>query len=108
VAKPDFSAWPPVRNFDVLIALDETDARLRSGMSASARLELERLTDVLVIPSGAVFSRDGATIVYVLERGGPAPRIVSVARRGREQAAITSGISEGERVTLQDPATVVP
>ncbi len=108
VAKPDFSAWPPVRNFDVLIALEETDARLRSGMSASARLELERMPDVLVVPSGAIFSREGATIVYVLERGGPVPRAVIVARRGREQAAITSGVNEGQRVALQDPATVLP
>ncbi len=105
VAKPDFSAWPPVRNFDVLIALDESDGRLRSGMSASARLELERMTDVLVVPSGAIFSRDGDTIVYVVERGTPTPRTVSVGRRGREQAAITSGIDEGDRVTLQAPTT---
>lgn len=104
VAKPDFSAWPPVRNFDVLIALEETDPRLRSGMSASARLELERLTDVLIVPSGAIFSRDGATIVYVLEPGGPAARPVTVARRGQEQTAVADGLNEGERVALQDPA----
>jgi HlyD family secretion protein len=103
VAKPDFSAWPPVRNFDVLIALSETDPRLRSGMSASARLELERLTDALMVPTTAIFSRDGATIVYVVERGGPVARQVAIARRGQEQTAIASGVDEGERVALQDP-----
>jgi multidrug efflux pump subunit AcrA (membrane-fusion protein) len=108
VAKPDFSAWPPVRNFDVLIALDETDPRLRSGMSASARLELERLTDVIVVPSAAVFSREGGTLVYVLDRGRPVARPVSVARRGQDQTAITSGLNEGERVTLQEPASAAP
>jgi HlyD family secretion protein len=108
VAKPDFSAWPPVRNFDVLIGLEAADPRLRSGMSASARLELDRLTDVLLVPSAAVFSRDGATVVYVLERRGSVARTVSVARRGQEQAAITSGVNEGERIALQDPASVTP
>src|SRR5437588_6238039 len=39
MAKPDFTLWPPTRNFDVLITLRDTDQRLRSGMSASARVE---------------------------------------------------------------------
>lgn len=107
VAKPDFSAWPPVRNFDVLIALSETDARLRSGMSASARLELERFTDALIVPSGAIFSRDGATVVYVIERRGPVAHPVTIAKRGQEQTAIASGVSEGDRVALQDPTLEV-
>lgn len=103
VAKPDFSAWPPVRNFDVLIALSETDARLRSGMSASARLELDRLPDVLIVPNAAIFSREGATIVYVLDRNEPEARSVTIAKRGQEQTAISAGLAEGERVALQDP-----
>ena len=37
VAKPDFTTWPPVRNFDVVVGLSDSDPRLRSGMSASAR-----------------------------------------------------------------------
>ncbi|HWF84741.1 MAG TPA: HlyD family efflux transporter periplasmic adaptor subunit, partial [Vicinamibacterales bacterium] len=48
VAKPDFSTWPPVRNFDLVIALTESDARLRSGMSGAARIELDRQANVLV------------------------------------------------------------
>ncbi len=47
VAKPDFTTWPPVRNFDVVVSLSDADPRLRSGMSASARVELDRLASVL-------------------------------------------------------------
>ena len=82
VARPDFTSFPPVRNFDVIVALDEADPRLRSGMSASARIELNRLEDVLVVPSAAIFQVDGGTVVYVVEGGsvddaaghGPAAR----------------------------------
>ena len=50
VAKPDFSAWPPVRNFDLVVALADSDPRLRSGMSGAARIELDRLPDALLVP----------------------------------------------------------
>ena len=66
MAKPDFSAWPPTRNFDVLITLKESDAQLRSGMSASARIELEHLPDVLLVPTSAVFQRGRTMMAYVV------------------------------------------
>ena len=91
VAKPDFTTWPPVRNFDVVVSLSDADPRLRSGMSASARVELDRLADVLVVPTGAVFQRGPATVVYVVNRGAFESRPVTVLRRGRDQIAIASG-----------------
>ena len=103
VAKPDFTTWPPVRNFDVVVALSDSDPRLRSGMSASARVELDRLADVLVVPTGAVFQRGPAAIVYVVNRGAIESRTVTVLRRGRDQIAIASGVSEGERLSLREP-----
>jgi HlyD family secretion protein len=103
VAKPDFTTWPPVRNFDVVVSLSDSDPRLRSGMSASARVELDRLPAVLVVPTGAVFQRGPATVVYVVNRGAAESRAVVVLRRGRDQVAIASGVNEGERVALKEP-----
>jgi hypothetical protein len=103
VAKPDFTTWPPVRNFDVVVSLSDADARLRSGMSASARVELDRLQAVLVVPTAAVFQRGPATVVYIAHRGAFESRTVSVLRRGRDQIAIASGVNEGERVALREP-----
>ena len=103
VAKPDFTTWPPVRNFDVVVSLAESDPRIRSGMSASARVELDRLPSVLVVPTAAVFQRGPATVVYVLHRGTFESRPVTVLRRGRDQIAIASGVKEGERIALKEP-----
>jgi len=103
VAKPDFTTWPPVRNFDLVVALSDSDPRLRSGMSASARVELDRLPNVLVVPTGAVFQKGAATIVYLVKRGDVESRPVTVLRRGRDQIAIASGIGEGDRVSLKEP-----
>jgi HlyD family secretion protein len=103
VAKPDFTTWPPVRNFDLVIALSDSDPRLRSGMSASARVELDRLADVLVVPTGAVFQKGAATVVYVVNGRAIETRSVNVLRRGRDQIAVASGVSDGERITLKEP-----
>lgn len=103
VAKPDFSSWPPVRNFDMVIAMADGDPRLRSGMSGSARVELDHMPNVLLVPVGAVFQRASATVVYVVSRGTAESRPVLILRRGREQIAIASGVREGERVALREP-----
>ena len=102
MARPDFSSFPPQRNFDVVIALDEIDPRLRGGMNATARIELNRIPDVLLVPASAVFQQGGSAIVYVIEGGSAAPRPVTVLRRGRDQLAIQSGLREGERISLSD------
>jgi HlyD family secretion protein len=104
VARPDFTTFPPVRNFDVVVSLADTDPRVKSGMSASARIELDRLDGVVVVPASAVFLRDGATVVYTVSSGAPQPRAVAVARRGKDRVAIASGLSGGERIALRDPA----
>ncbi|HEY2907979.1 MAG TPA: HlyD family efflux transporter periplasmic adaptor subunit [Vicinamibacterales bacterium] len=103
VAKPDFTTWPPVRNFDIVVALADSDPRLRSGMSASARIELDRLADVLVVPTGAMFQRGTATVVYVVNGAAVDARPVTVLRRGRDQVALASGVREGERISLKEP-----
>jgi HlyD family secretion protein len=103
VATPDFTSYPPTRNFDVLVTLDASDQRLRSGMSATARLELDRLDDALLVPTAAVFERDGESVAFVVAEGVPSRRVVTIARRGRERVAIAKGLDVGERVALQAP-----
>ncbi|MGE0040629.1 MAG: efflux RND transporter periplasmic adaptor subunit [Vicinamibacterales bacterium] len=105
VATPDFSTFPPVRNFDVVVALDESDPRLRSGMSASARLELDRLDDVVVVPAGAVFDEGAGAVVYVVSGDGAERRSVVIERRGRDRVAVASGLEPGERVALTLPGS---
>jgi HlyD family secretion protein len=103
VATPDFTSFPPVRNFDVNVVLATTDGRLRSGMSATARIELDRLDDTLLVPASAVVERDGAAYVFVFSEGVLEERRVTIRRRGRERIAIESGLAAGEQVALEPP-----
>ena len=103
MSRPDFTQFPPTRNFDLIVGLTDNDPRLRSGMSATARIELERLNDVLVVPAAAVFQRAGASTVYEIDGSSVIERRVAILRRGREQVAIASGVNEHARVALKDP-----
>jgi len=103
IAKPDFTVWPPVRNFDLVVAISDVDPRLRSGMSAAARVALDSMPNVLLLPVAAVFQRGTAAVAYVVSGGALESRPVTVLRRGRDQVAIASGVREGERVSLREP-----
>jgi multidrug efflux pump subunit AcrA (membrane-fusion protein) len=103
VAKPDFTVWPPVRNFDLVVAISDADPRLRSGMSAAARVALDSMPNVLLLPVAGVFQRGTATVAYVVSGGAIESRPVTVLRRGRDQVAVASGVRVGERVALRDP-----
>lgn len=103
LARPDFTSWPPGRNFDVNIDFEGREARVHPGMSAAIRVAVDRLERTLLVPSRAIVQRDGRAIVYVARRGAYEARSVVVARRNQQQAAIASGLEAGERVALRDP-----
>ena len=104
VAQPDFTSFPPARNFDAIIAIDEADPRFAAGMSASARIELDRLPDVLVVPDSGVFSgRRRGRRLRRAGRVGRAARRSPCSRRGRDRVAIAVGPQEGDRIALRDP-----
>ena len=106
LARADFSSgWPPTRNFDLGLVLLEVDPKIRPGMTAIARIATDRVADVILVPSESIFQRDGHAIVYKLDGSEFEEHRIEVARRGREQAIVTSGIAPGDRVATRRPAT---
>jgi hypothetical protein len=103
LAKPDYTSWPPPRMFDATVDLAKPDSRLRPGMTGSIRVPLERLSRTLLVPSRALMQPGGSPYVFVATRRGFEKRLVVVARRNAEQAAIAEGLQEGERVALENP-----
>lgn len=103
LAKQDFSSWPVTKNFDIALEILEPDARIRPGMSASARIAVEKIPNSILVPVNAVFEKDGRFVAYVLRGSGFEERPVQVARRGRTQILVASGLKPGEKVALNDP-----
>jgi HlyD family secretion protein len=104
LAKVDFTTgWPPAKNFDLGVVLKDRDPRIRPGMTATARIAIDRVPSVLLAPSEAVFQHDGRPVVYKLRGSLFDEQHVDVARRGREQVVIAAGLSPGDRIATRRP-----
>ncbi|HEY2433414.1 MAG TPA: efflux RND transporter periplasmic adaptor subunit [Vicinamibacterales bacterium] len=104
LARVDFSSgWPPVRNFDLGLVLDDPDPRIRPGMTAVARIAADRLPDTTLVPAEAVFQKDGRSVVYRLNGSKFDEQPIEIVRRGREQAAVSAGVSAGDKLAVRRP-----
>jgi HlyD family secretion protein len=92
-----------VVNYSVRVALDNDNEALKSGMSATARIELDRKDDALLVPATAV-RRDNVTGKYVLTvRNGNQDQDVEVITGLRDGSTIeiVSGIADGATVVIR-------
>jgi multidrug efflux pump subunit AcrA (membrane-fusion protein) len=104
LARVDFSSgWPPVRNFDLGLVLQDRDARIRPGMTATARIAADRLPNVTLVPAETIFQHNGRPVVYRLRGSKFDEEPIEIARRGREQAAVSAGVQPGDRLATHRP-----
>jgi multidrug efflux pump subunit AcrA (membrane-fusion protein) len=94
----------PSLYFKVLLALDETDLSvMKPGQRVTASILVEEVEDALVVPRQALFSEEGAYVVYRLS-GSDFERVpVQVSTLARGLAVIASGLDAGSRVALAEP-----
>ena len=104
LARVDFSSgWPPVRNFDLGLILNERDPRIRPGMTATARIAADRMPNVTLVPAEAIFQKDGRPVVYRLDGSKFDEQVIEIVRRGREQAAVSAGVNPGDKLAIRRP-----
>jgi HlyD family secretion protein len=105
LARVDYmGTWPPPRNFDLDLQLLEVDPRIRPGMTAVARIATERVPNVVLVPSEAIFQQNGSPIVYRLDGTQFEVRSVRLTKRGKEQAIVASGVEPGDRIATRRPS----
>jgi len=104
-ASTDFTAgWPFPRNFSLGVSITDKDNRISSGMSATARVAVDSVSDAVVIPLGAVFRKSGRSVAFVLHGSKFVETTIEVVRRNADEAMIAKGISPGDRVALREPS----
>ncbi|HWH56100.1 MAG TPA: efflux RND transporter periplasmic adaptor subunit [Terriglobales bacterium] len=105
LATEDFSAgWPVPRDFDVRIVLDDSDPRLKPGMTAQVTVIVDRVRDALAIPVQASFQKEGETLAYVWSGSKFRPQAIEISRRSGDRVLVAKGLQAGDRIALQDPA----
>jgi multidrug efflux pump subunit AcrA (membrane-fusion protein) len=90
-----------VRNVPVRLILETVDPRVIPDLSASADVATSEPAGGLIVPREALSGSGGKTIVYVKQGEAFVPREVEIAGVTNTQAAVASGIEEGEEIALQ-------
>ena len=99
------SVSPEVRGSQVQGTVAFTSASpegLRQSQRVSARLVLEKRTNVLKVPRGPFLESGGGRQVYVLADGLASLKPIRVGATSISEVEIAEGVREGERVLLSD------
>jgi HlyD family secretion protein len=94
----------PEKTFPARATLKNLDPRLRPGMSSTAEIIIERQPNMLLIPVRASFDQNGKPAVYVQIGKNFVVRPIQVGKKNDEDIIVTSGLKDGEIVTLESPA----
>ncbi|TSC75518.1 MAG: Uncharacterized protein G01um101430_360 [Parcubacteria group bacterium Gr01-1014_30] len=88
-----------VVTYDVKIAFESADSRIKPSMSVSADIVTQTKTDVLMVPNSAVKTQGNVSYVELPEGAGR--RNVQVGISSDEFTEIVAGLQEGESVVAR-------
>jgi HlyD family secretion protein len=97
-------AWQ--KFFSVVIRLDETDARLRSGMSVSAQALVHREESALLIPRAMVAWEQETPWTLIHQRGDKMRKTLKLGPGNASHFVVLDGASEGD--VIQSPFDAAP
>jgi len=101
-----FNRLPPEKNFPAYSGISDIDERLRPGMSATVEVVVQRIQDVLVIPSKASTQIDGRPTVFVKDGAHYQQKHIEVAATNGTEIVVAEGLDEGDEIALENPATL--
>jgi len=92
-----------VVTYNVLIDFDELDSRIKPQMSVSASIITAVKENVLLVPSGAVKTKNGNNYVEILKdrQAVPVQKDVKIGSSNNTNTEILNGINSGDKVVTQ-------
>ena len=97
-----------LKGFSARIVLKEIDPRVRPGMTANVAIPVASASDVLSIPLAAVFTENGERYAYVKKGTTMERRSIQIGVTDYRFAEVTSGLTAGEVVSLEQPTEIGP
>jgi len=89
--------------FQVTVMIDDTDERLRPGMTARVSIFSDYLEQVLTVPIAALFDDDNKSICFVDIGTSYEAREVLIGVQNEDLVEIKAGLKAGELVCLSPP-----
>ena len=90
--------------FDVEIPIEQSDNRVKPGMSCQAEILIATIPDCLYVPVNCVFRQEGRDMCTVTSVGRMTSRSVTLGDTNDIYVQVTDGLKEGERVLLYSVA----
>lgn len=104
LALADIGRASEEKYFEVRIALNESDPRLRPGMTTRATIHAQEAKDVLTIPVHSVFDDHKQSYCYVFgPHHGYEKRKIILGISNEQWVEVKSGLQEGECICLLNP-----
>ena len=94
-----------IMNFEVEIAIEDTEALLRTNMTADAEIIVARHEDVVLVPQNAVRYKRSRSYVEAPDPGsetGKRPVSVDLGISGTDFSEVLSGLKEGDEVIVSE------
>jgi membrane fusion protein, multidrug efflux system len=103
------SADSASRTYLAKLSIINADAALKLGMSATVRLELGE-AQAIVIPNTALYTRDNATRVWLVDRASETVKTVEIktGESTNEGVAVLSGLKPGDLVVTAGANLLLP
>lgn len=94
-----------VVTYGVTVHVDDSDATIKTGMTATIVIETNKRENVLVVPNAAVVPYKGGKAVQVVVETANKPtqqtyREVTIGLKGTTETEILTGVTEGEKVVI--------
>jgi macrolide-specific efflux system membrane fusion protein len=89
-----------VVSYNATLTLDQTDSRVKPGMSASASVIVGQATGVTV-PNSAITGTGSLATVTVTKNGKQTQKQVAVGLKGTDRTQIVSGLSAGQQLVVK-------
>jgi HlyD family secretion protein len=99
---------PDIKVYTTKVSIEDSQTSLRPGMSARVEILVDRLNDVLIVPSQVVANRAGRKVSYIATDDGPQERQVETGAFNDTFVEIVSGLEAGDSVLLSPPRLIAP
>ena len=95
-----------LKGFVVYVDIEGSDEKLKPGMTAKVKIILERMEDVVYIPTGTVFEVDGQPTVFQYEKTKSLD--IEIGPRNDGYIVVEQGLNPGMKLSWQAPLENTP
>ena len=89
------------RTITVRAEIPNGDLKLKPGMFADVRVQINHQPQVLVVPAEAVLEDNGNTIIFIAQDGKFTPKIIKIGTKQNGDLEIIAGLKEGDQVVTK-------